>query len=213
MTTLTQDRKSIRKDGVLFYQPVAAATTIYAGSLVNHDSVGHALPAADVATHTFAGKADAQADNSAGVAGDKSVEGHRFGVFAFNTTGMTQAHINQDAYVVDDNTIGLGIAAQPVNVTGAIATRIATTRGGAYALAFTNATTLLSYGGGTGVDVSIDGDYTLMATDGSQLMVTITAASLPASDQSDNLTMRHVKCGRIAEVASATSVFIDIMAA
>lgn len=213
MANLIQDRKSIRKDGALFYQPVAATTVIYAGSLVNQDSSGYAVPAADDATHTFCGKADAQADNVTGAAGDINVEGHREGLFSFNASGMTQADINEEAYVVDDNTIGLGIASQPVNVTGVVAARISATRGGSYALAYTNASTLLAYGGGTGVDVSSDGDYTLTAPDGSQLLVTVTSASLPGSDQSDTLTIRSVKCGRIAEVTSATSVFIDIMAA
>lgn len=211
MANLTEDRKSIRKDGTIFSHPVAAATVIYAGALVNLDGSGNAVPAADDAAHTFAGKAYARADNGSGAAGDARVEGRREGVFEMNANGMAQGDVNAGAYVVDDNTVGKGIAAQPVNVTGVALKRISTSRGGTYALAYTSATTLLSWGGGAGVDVSGGGEFTLTATDGSQILATVTAGSLPGADASDNIALRHVRCGRIAEVASATSVYVDIL--
>ncbi len=214
MANLAEDRKSIRKDGTLFSHPVAASTTLYAGALVNLDSTGYAIPSADDATHTFAGKADAQADNSSGADGDERVEGHREGVFEYSATGMTQSNVNDDAYVVDDNTIGLGIAAQPTSVTGVTLKRIATSKGGAYALAYVNAGATLSWGGGTPVTVSSGGDYILTGADGSQIMATVVSASLPSSDASDaSIALGHVRCGKIAEVVSATSVFIDILGA
>ncbi len=213
MANLTQDRKSIRKDGTLFSHPVSAATTIYAGALVNLDSAGNVVAGADNQAHTFTGKADSRANNSAGLAGDISCEGHREGVFEFNAVGMTQADVNEDVYIVDDNTVGKGIVAQPVNVTGVVLKRIATSRGGTYALAYTNTGTTLSWGGGSAINVSVSGDFTLTATDGSQILANVTSASLPGLNQSDNIQLRHVKCGRIAEVASATSVYIDILTA
>lgn len=213
MGNLTADRKSIRKDGTLFAHPVAASTTIYAGALVSLDASGNAVPSSDTATDTFAGKADMRADNASGSAGDVTLEGHREGVFEFNAVGMAQADTNDDAYVVDDNTVGKGILAQPTNVTGVALTRIPTSRGGTYALAYTNTGTTLAWGGGSAIDVSASGDFTLTAPDGSQILATVTAGSLPGSDQSDNIQLRYLKCGRIAEVASATSVYIDILTA
>lgn len=213
MANLTEDRKTTRRDGTLFAHPVAASTAIYAGALVCLNSSGYAVPAADDASHTFAGKADGRADNSSGADGDIVVEGRREGVFEYNAFSMTQADAGADAYIVDDNTVGLGVAAQPVNVTGVALKRIPASRGGSYQLSYTNASTLLSWGGGSGVDVSAGGDFSLTAPDGSQVLATVTAGSLPGSDQSDTIQLRHIRCGKIAEVASATSVYVDILGA
>lgn len=213
MANLTADRKSVRKDGTLFTSKVSASNVIYAGSLVGVNSTGYALPAADSSAQTFAGKADARADNSAGADGEMTVDGHRSGVFEFNASGMAQADLNQDAYVVDDNTVGRGIVAQPVNVTGVVVKRLATSRGGTRSLAYTAAGTTLAYGGGSAVNVGAGGEFTLTATDGSQIMATVTAGSLPVGNQSDNIQLRHLKCGRIVEVVSSASVFVDILPA
>ena len=134
-------------------------------------------------------------------------------MFEFGASGMSQADVNEDVYIIDDNTVGKGITAQPVNVTGVALKRIPTSRGGAYQLAFTLAGTTLAWGGGTAVNVSAGGDFTLTATDGSQALATVTAGSLPGADAADNITLPHVFCGRIAEVASATSVYVDILGA
>lgn len=213
MANLTTDRKSIRKDGTLFTHPVAASTVIYAGALTSVNSSGYAVPAADSATHTFAGKADTRADNSAGANGAATVDGHRSGVFEFNASGLTQADLNQDAYVVDDNTVGRGIAAQPANVTGVALRRIPASRGGTRALAYTAAGTTLAFGGGSAVNVGAGGEFTLTATDGSQIVAAVTAGSLPVANASDNIQLRHVRCGKMAEVVSSVSVFVDILAA
>ncbi|MBI5816688.1 MAG: hypothetical protein HZB29_13885 [Nitrospinae bacterium] len=213
MANLTSDRKTTRRDGALFSHPAAAATVVYSGALVAINQSGYAIPAADDATHTFAGKSDVQADNSAGINGDVIVEGHRSGVFDFNSSGMTQADLNTDAYVVDDNNVGRGIAAQPVNITGVSLKRIATSRGGSRALAFTATGTTLGYGGGSAVNAGAGGQFTLTATDGSQILATVTAGSLPVTDQSDSIQLRHVRAGRIVDISSATSVFVDIQGA
>lgn len=136
MANLTTDRKSMRKDGTLFTLPVAGNTVIYAGSLVSINAEGYAVPAGDRPGETFAGKAYTRADNRGGANGDVTVDGHRSGVFEFNAIGMTQADLNQDAYVVDDNTVARG-----------------------------------------------------------------------------TIRLRHVKCGKIVEVVSSASVFVDILCA
>lgn len=211
MANLTADRKSIRKDGAIFAHPVAAATTLYAGGLVSLDASGNAVPAADSAPQRFIGKADLRADNAAGAAGAVIVTGHREGVYEMNATGMTAADTGADAYVVDDNTVGLGLVAQPVNVTGVVVARLADTMGGGYPLAYTVATTTLTYGAGVGVNVAAGGTFTLAAADGSPIRVVVTAAALPVADASDSLTLRHQRVGIIAEVASATSVYVDLL--
>ncbi|MGK7346293.1 MAG: hypothetical protein ACNS63_10860 [Candidatus Nitrospinota bacterium M3_3B_026] len=213
MANLTEDRKTARKDGTLFAHPVAAAAVIYAGALVCLDSSGRAVPAADDASFAFAGKADERADNSTGAAGDVLVLGRREGVFEYNASGMTQADTGADVYVVDDNTVGHGIAAQPVNVTGVTLERVPMSMGGSRQLAYTAASTSLSFGGGAAVDVSAGGSFVLTAADGSMILAKVTAASLPGTDQSDTIQLRHVRAGRIAEAVSASSVYVDILGA
>jgi len=210
MAQLTADRKSERKQGSLFALPAAAAAQVYAGALVTADSAGYLQPATDASGQVFVGVSKKEADNSSGANGDVTCEGYLKGVFQMNASGITQADLVKEAFVVDDNTIGLGVVAQPVNVTGVTVHRTANSEGGTKSLAYTNAGTTLAWGGGTAVTVSADGDYILTATDGSRIMVSVTAASLPASDQSDNIQLRYVKVGRIIEVVSAASVFIDI---
>lgn len=211
MTVLTADRKTERKQGAIFGLPVAASAQIYSGAMLNVDSGGYLTPAGDIAGETFVGVAKQAADNSSGANGDITCEGYLKGVFQMNGSGFTQADLVKEAYVVDDNTIGFGIAVQPTNVTGVVVSRISTSRGGTMALAFSiGPPKTLSYGGGTAVNVSSDGDYVLTATDGSEILATVTSASLPGSDQSDNLQLRYVRVGRIIEVVSSSSAFVDI---
>ncbi len=210
MAQLTADRKSERKQGSLFALPAAAAARVYAGALVTADNAGYLQPATDASGQVFVGVSKKETDNSTGLNGDVTCEGYLKGVSQMNASGITQADLVKEAFVVDDNTIGLGVVAQPVNVTGVTVHRTANSEGGTKSLSYTNAGTTLSWGGGSAVTVSSDGDYILTATDGSRIMVTVTAASLPVADQSDNIQLRYVKVGRIIEVVSASSVFIDI---
>lgn len=210
MASLTADRKSERKQGSLFALPVAASAQIYSGAMVSADSAGYLQPATDSAGEVFIGVAKKESDNSSGANGDTAGEGYLKGVFQMNASGITQADLVKEVYVVDDNTVGLGVVAQPSNVTGVTVHRTANSEGGSKSLSFINSATTLAWGGGTAIDVSSDGDYILTATDGSRIMVSVTAASLPGTDQSDNVQLRYVKVGRIIEVVSAASVFIDI---
>lgn len=210
MAQLTADRKSERKQGSIFALPVAAGAHIYSGAMVSADSSGYLQPATDAAGQVFVGVSKKESDNSSGANGGITGEGYLRGVFQMNISGATQADLVKEAYVVDDNTVGLGVVAQPVNVTGVTVHRTANSEGGTKSLSFTATGTTLAWGGGSAVDVSADGDYVLTATDGSRIMVSVTAASLPGSDQSDNVQLRYVKVGRIIEVVSSGSVFVDI---
>lgn len=213
MAALTDDTPTTRREGTMFDIPVAAGGKVFLGAMVNIDANGYAKPATDTAGEKFAGISETNFDNTAGVDGADIIVGLREFVFDLAAAGMTQAAVGEKAYIVDDQTIGLGIDAQPVNVTGVTLSRIPTSRGGVRSLNYVNAATTLAWGGGAAIDVSAGGEFTLTAADGSQIVATVTAAALPGADQADNITLRHVECGVITGVISATSVWVDIAAA
>jgi len=213
MAVLTKDRKTERKQGVIFALPVAATSHIYAGSMVSANSAGYIVPASDTQGERFIGISKREIDNSTGVDGDKVCEGYMVGLFEMNSLGLNQTDLAKDVFVADDNSVSSGIVAQPLNVTGVTLARIALSTGGTKALAYVNATNTLSYGGGTTVDVTAGGTFVLTASDGSNIEASVTTASLPVADASDNIQLRHVKAGKAIEVISATSLFIDISTA
>lgn len=89
--------------------PAAASTTTYAGSLVSVVSgTGYGRPAATATTHLVLGVATQTVDNSAGSNGSKTIP-FEAGVFEFtnSTAGdaITQAHMEQEVFVVDDDVV------------------------------------------------------------------------------------------------------------
>ncbi len=91
MATLTQDQPRVyERTGKIETLPVAASTTIYEGAAVGMNA-GYARPlqAGDV----YAGFAQRTVDNSAGAAGDLSVQSYRDG----------DVHLTVDAVDVTDN--------------------------------------------------------------------------------------------------------------
>ena len=107
MAALSKDKDTVLRDGVLFHFPVAAATTIFAGGLVVLNA-GEAEPGS-VATGLIAvGRAEEQADNSAGAAGDIKVPVRR-GLFRFENSAaadeITLAEVGTTCYIVDDQTV------------------------------------------------------------------------------------------------------------
>lgn len=105
---LSKDRNTKRRDGVQFSDPVAAATRIFAGSLVCLNAAGNAVPGSTATTLKARGVAQEQVDNTAGAAGDLRIETRR-GVFAFANSAaadeITRADIGATAYIVDDQTV------------------------------------------------------------------------------------------------------------
>lgn len=208
--SLTADRKVQRKlaERPRFVAGVLAAVKVFTGAMVNRNAAGYAKPASDTAGEAFLGISINQQDNTLGSNASLSAECDRF-PFDAAAAGMTVADLGEEAYVVDDQTAGRGIAAQPVNVTGVAVKRLSASRGGTRALAYTAAGTLLGYGGGTAVNVGAGGEFVLTATDGAEILATVTAGALPVGNQNDNIQLRHVRAGRIIEVVSATQVFVD----
>lgn len=103
--------------------PVAAATTIFAGTMVALDASGNAVPASASSAVRVVGRAEKQVVNTVaagfGAAGALAIEA-RPGVFPFaNADGITAADIGKMAYAVDDKTVALaasaaGVARPPV---------------------------------------------------------------------------------------------------
>jgi hypothetical protein len=106
MTALSKNTPRTRVGkGRLFLDPVAAATTIFNGSLVALDASGNAIPAVPAGT-VMRGVATAKADNSSGAAGDASVPIERGPFLVTNDGSIDRTHIGTDVFVVDDNTVG-----------------------------------------------------------------------------------------------------------
>jgi len=109
MAALTADRNTVSREGTQFEFPVAAATRIFAGSIVGFNA-GAAYAGKGVTSTTFktAGVAVEQADNSAGAAGDLRVKVRR-GTWRFANSSagdaITLADVGSDCYVVDDQTV------------------------------------------------------------------------------------------------------------
>lgn len=109
MTALTKNTPRTRVgEGQRFRDPVAAATRIFAGSMVALNAAGNAIRAIPTAVRVR-GVALEEADNTSGAIGDQTVDIERGRAFLFSndaTNAVTRAHIGASVYVVDDNTVG-----------------------------------------------------------------------------------------------------------
>jgi hypothetical protein len=120
---LTSARNTLRRPNRLSSLPVAAATTIYAGSLVSVLATGTgAVPAGTASSGRAVGIANETVVN-AGLAGAERVE-VVFATGRFNNSAdadlITIAHIGQPAYIVDDETVALTDDSGAREVAGAI---------------------------------------------------------------------------------------------
>lgn len=105
MTALTKDRPTAQRAGHLVSDPLATGVTIYAGAMYVLDGSGDATPATAAATtpvRAVARKRAVQAE------GGELTDGAR-GTFCFANsvggTAITRAHIGENAYAVDDQTV------------------------------------------------------------------------------------------------------------
>ena len=122
MGALTQERDTARQETELLAFWVAADTTIYAGALVCLDATGMAVPGAEDATLTCAGRAEETVVNG-GAAGDEVVVVRRKGAFKWEndaTDPVTAAHLLQACYVVDDQTVSSSHETNTRCVAGAV---------------------------------------------------------------------------------------------
>lgn len=102
--TANQIIKAQRRDGGLRSVPVAASTTIYAGTLVYEDAGGDAIGAIVDETTSFLGVAAEYCDNSSGADGDKFVDVYTDGAFvlAMDTTSLAKADLGKTVFGVDN---------------------------------------------------------------------------------------------------------------
>lgn len=110
MTALSADRNTPRREGGRYLRPVAAGVKIYHGALVVLDAAGNANPGHAALNLKADGRAEAQVDNTGGIAGALSV-GVRAGCYVFaNSSGgdlIAPANVGSTCYVVDDQTVAL----------------------------------------------------------------------------------------------------------
>lgn len=105
MAALTKDRNTASRSDDLYVFGVAAAATIFAGSIVCVDATGFATPGVVSTALTAVGRAEEQVDNSAGADADLTIQVSK-GVFLFANAGdITIAHIGALAYIDDDQTV------------------------------------------------------------------------------------------------------------
>lgn len=129
MGAATGDRK-ITNTGIrrTFRGALAAATIIYVGTLVARNAAGNVVPASDAAAIEVVGVALSTVDNSAGIAGDKSIQ-LGTGVFEFvNLAGaiVLASHLAL-CYVGDDQSVTTAAVAANDVIAGLVVSFDATT--------------------------------------------------------------------------------------
>ena len=106
--TLAADKALQYTEGVEVPFPVINADIIYGGSNVCVNAAGYALPGADTAGLIYAGVALERVDNTAGNAGDKTINVRRRGLIKMTlATAITQANVGDNVFLVDDETVDL----------------------------------------------------------------------------------------------------------
>lgn len=106
MAAATAEINTPERPGLTTSYPVAASTTIYAGTLVALNSAGNAIPAADTAGLRVVGRAETTVAN-AGSAGAATVE-VKEGVFLYNNSATDAVDADDRGkicFVEDDNTV------------------------------------------------------------------------------------------------------------
>jgi len=107
MSAMTTDRNTQRRDGVQFAFPVAGATLIPLGIMVQL-AAGLAVNAVSTAANVTVGVSEQCADNSDGSDGDIVVP-IRKGCYRFNNSAsadlITLAQVGSNCYVVDNQTV------------------------------------------------------------------------------------------------------------
>ena len=107
MAVATAEVNTPERQGRVTAYPVAAATKIFAGTLVALDANGNAVAAADTAGLRVVGLAQETVDNSGGLAGAFKIATKQ-GVFQLNNSATDAVDANDKGkicFVEDDNTV------------------------------------------------------------------------------------------------------------
>ena len=123
MAALTADRNTPASLGNMREPPVKAATKIYAGAMVAIDASSWANPASASTTIKVIGRAEVQADNSAGANGDINVRVGA-GIYRYGNSAsadlIARKDIGSPCYAVDDQTVALTNGSGTRSVAGTI---------------------------------------------------------------------------------------------
>lgn len=108
MAALTKDRNTPRAEGDIRQGAVAASNLIFAGALVMRNATGFLVKGQTATGLVGVGRAEAQADNSAGGDGALALY-YRPGTYHFANSAaadeITAAEIGDKCYAVDDQTV------------------------------------------------------------------------------------------------------------
>ena len=108
MPQATADRTTVQRANSEFSFPVAAATRLFAGTIVCINASNVAVRGSAATGLRAVGVAIEHADNTAGAAGDVRVKVRR-GLWQFgnsaSTDQITLADCGQQCWIVDDNTV------------------------------------------------------------------------------------------------------------
>lgn len=117
MTKLTKDRLTSERNAKDFHDPLAANVKIFAGALVVLDSAGDAKPAETATGLKARGVAKECVDSGSG---DTHVSSSA-GTFRFvNDGSVSRADIEQDAFIVDDQTVAADNGGNTRSIAGTI---------------------------------------------------------------------------------------------
>lgn len=104
------------RSGETINLPVAASTSLFTGGLGARNAAGDIVAAANTDGLEVLGRIEQDVDNSAGAAGDLSVN-IRKGVFRYaNSAGnaLSKAHVGKRCYVEDDETVAVAVVGNNV---------------------------------------------------------------------------------------------------
>lgn len=108
MAPLTKDRNTPQSMGTRRSAMVAAAATLFGGSLICRNAAGFAVSGATAVGLVGIGVAQSRADNAQGADGDMAVP-YEAGVWSFASAGgadeITAADVGKLCFVVDDQTV------------------------------------------------------------------------------------------------------------
>ena len=125
MGALATGRVTPQRSVVLARLPVSAGAVIFAGALVVQNVTGYAAPGTAAAGLRSMGRCEQTVDNSEGADGDASVVVRREGTFLWrNASGADQVtlqDLNQNCYILDDQTVARDSGAGARSPAGTVA--------------------------------------------------------------------------------------------
>ncbi len=105
---LTASRNTKARVGLVFALGLAAGTKVFGGGIFCRNAAGNGVPGSTATTLKALGRCASTVDNTNGLAGAESVE-YEKGTFYFkNSAGadeITNADLENDCYIVDDETV------------------------------------------------------------------------------------------------------------